>query len=95
MPMNFKNTCLYYIGVSLALWIAIPVVIGALQALGISAFLSTGIMLVAAAPAFASIFMSKIYFKRENKVPEWRLVGRLALVLVPILGVMSIPFNGI
>lgn len=93
--MDFNNTCLYYIAISLGLWIAIPVLVGALPALGISAFLTTGIMLVAAAPAFASLFMSKIYFSRAQKVPEWNLVGRLLIVLVPVFFVMSLLLNGL
>lgn len=95
MAINLKIFCLRYILLTIAIWIAIPVALGLLPAIGFGGATVNGIILVAAAPAFASIFMAGIYVKSERAVPPWKLIGILLAILVPVFMALSLLMNGI
>jgi hypothetical protein len=57
--------------------------------------LGGGAILIAATPAFASIFMAKLYTKRVQHIPAWKFIGRLMLILVPMFVVLGLLLNGL
>ena len=95
MAVDSKRFCIRYLAMTVGLWIAIPVALGLLPALGFGAALGNGVILIAAAPAFASIFMAKIYIRETSAVPPWNFIGRIMMVLVPLFVGLGFVLNGV
>ena len=94
MACNLKGFCIHYVGLTLGVWLAIPVALGLLPALGFATATVNGVILIAAAPALSSIFMAKVYVKKFKTIPPWKLIGFLMLILVPAFVVFGLWMNG-